>query len=445
MLSFLRRFTHGHLRGALIGSALSLASKLATAGLGFGITILIARKFGAAGSGTWVLCNTILMMAGYVVLCGLDIGTTRAIAVYRAGEEWSKARAWAWTGVIVVGSLGALVSVGIWLGLEPLAKALKEGPEFVSVMGILCLGILSSAMVRLIGGLLRGFSQFVAAEVLESAVVPFCIGVTALTVGLNSLEQAAYIYSAAMLAAATVGFVIWSFLLAGRGKPSAPLMPRLALTQSLPLAGAVLATLATPWTMTLFLARFASTADIGIFRVGIQFSLLLSFLLGAVETGMSPQVAALYSQGKLHELLNATKQMTLLLILGGGGFSMILIIFAPQLLGLLGPEFPRGATAMRILLCGQILKLLSGPVGSYMVMTGLGHRSFLNAIGGAIAVLVLCAALIPFLGVEGAAIAGAMSTFVRYFGDTYVLWRVHGIFLPLGYAKPDATSLPKPA
>src|SRR4051812_13771544 len=36
MLSFLRRFTHGHLRGALIGSALSLASKLATAGLGFG-------------------------------------------------------------------------------------------------------------------------------------------------------------------------------------------------------------------------------------------------------------------------------------------------------------------------------------------------------------------------------------------------------------------------
>ena len=65
--------------------------------------------------------------------------------------------------------------------------------------------------------------------------------------------------------------------------------------------------------------------------------------------------------------------------------------------------------------------------------------------GGAIAVLVLCAVLIPFLGVEGAAIAGAMSTFVRYFGDTYVLWRVHGIFLPMGYAKPDAELATKPA
>jgi O-antigen/teichoic acid export membrane protein len=435
MLSFLRRFTQGHLRGAVIGSALSLASKLATAGLGFGVTVLIAHKFGATGSGTWVLGQTFLMIAGYLCLCGLDVGTVRAIAVYRAAEQWAAARSWAWTGMMVVLGFGTLVSLALWAGLGLLARALREGPEFVSVMSILCLAIVSTGVMRLTGGLLRGLSRFTLAEVLEGAVVPTTLGITAFTVGLHSLQQMAMIYVGATLVSAVVGFSIWLVLLGDKGRPAEPLMPRKALTSSLPLMGTVMATLATPWIMTLFLARFADTAEVGIFRVGVQFSLLLSFLLAAVESGMSPQIAALHSQGKLHELLGATKQMTGLLVILGGLPSMVLIIFAPQLLGLLGPEFPAGATAMRILLAGQVLKLLSGPVGSYMVMTGLGRMSLWNAINSAIVVLVLCAILVPLVGIEGAAIAGAMSTLVRYVTATVVLWRVHGIFLPLGIVR----------
>ncbi|HEX5378155.1 MAG TPA: oligosaccharide flippase family protein [Phenylobacterium sp.] len=435
MLSFVRKFSQGHLRGALIGSVVSLASKLATAGLGFGVTILIARRFGAAGSGTWVLASTLLAIVGYVCTCGLDYSTTRAIAVYRAAGRWSAARAWGWTSLGIILALGVPVSLGVWAALEPLARALKEGPEFVALMGVLCLSIITSALSRLVGGLLRGLSRFALAEILESALVPVALGVCAFTVGLHSLVQVAWIYSAATLVSVLCGLAIWFVVLGDKGRPADPLMPREAMTRSLPLAGTVLATLATPWIMTLFLARFADAADVGIFRVGVQFSLLLSFLLTAVETGMSPQIAALHSQGKLHDLLGATKQMTLLLVVLGGVPSMILIVFAPQLLSLLGPEFPAGATAMRILLAGQVLKLLSGPVGSYMVMTGLGRMSLWNAVNSAIVVLVLCALLIPLMGIEGAAIAGAMSTVVRYFTATVVLWRVHGIFLPLGLAK----------
>lgn len=435
MLSFLRRFTQGHLRSAMIGSALSLASKLATAGLGFGVTILIAREFGASGSGTWVLGMTFLMIAGYVSLCGLDVGTVRAIAVYRAAERWAGARAWGWTGLAIILVIAPLVSLALWASLGPLAKALKEGPEFIGVMSILCLAIVSTAIMRLSGGLLRGLSRFTTAEFLEGAVVPTSLGVTAFTVGLHSLQQMAMVYVAATFASAVAGFTIWMVLLAGRGKPAEPLMPRQALISSLPLAGTVLALLGTPWIMTLVLARYADTADVGIFRVCVQFSLLLSFLLSAVESGMSPQIAALHSQGKLHELLSATKQMTLLLVVVGGGASMILIIFAPLLLSVLGPEFPAGATAMRILLVGQILKLLSGPVGSYLVMTGLGRMSLWNSINSAIVVFITCMVLVPLIGIEGAAIAGAMSTLVRYVTATIVLWRVHGIFLPLGILK----------
>ena len=62
---------------------------------------------------------------------------------------------------------------------------------------------------------------------------------------------------------------------------------------------------------------------------------------------------------------------------------------------------------------------------------------FSALVVSAIVVLVLSALLIPFLGIEGAAIAGAMSTVVRYVTATVVLWRVHGIFLPLGLRRAD--------
>ena len=437
MQSFLRRLTEGHLRGALIGSIASLASKLTTAGIGFGVTILIARRFGATGSGVWVLGTTILMIAASISVCGLDYSTTRAIAVYRSAERWGAARGWAWTSMGIILTTGLVTSVGVWSGAGLIGRAFNEGAEFIGVLGILSLGIITTAILRLVGGLLRGLSRFALAEMMEGALVPATLAVCAFTVGLHSLAQVAKIFVGASAVASLLGFGVWLVLLGQRGRPAELPPVRQTLTQSLPLAGTVLATLATPWIMTLFLARFSNSADVGVFRVGLQFSLLLSFLLTAVETGMSPQIAALHSQGKLKDLLGATRQMTAILVVLGGIPSLILIVFAPQFLSILGPEFPQGATAMRILLAGQVLKLLSGPVGSYLVMTGLGRMSLINAINSAIVVLVLSALLIPILGIEGAAIAGAMSTVVRYVTATVVLWRVHGIFLPLGLSKAE--------
>ena len=45
-----RRFADPHLRAALAGSMVSLATKLTAAVAGVVLTFLIARRFGAAGS-----------------------------------------------------------------------------------------------------------------------------------------------------------------------------------------------------------------------------------------------------------------------------------------------------------------------------------------------------------------------------------------------------------
>lgn len=427
--------TDRHLRQALLGSIVTLSTKLTTAGLGFGVTVLIARQFGATGSGVWALAITFLMIAGNLSLCGLDYGSTRAISVYRTQDLWPQIRAWTLTALAILGSVGAAISLIMWLSADSLGSHFGEGNDFAPILKILCLAIIPYSALRLLGGMLRGLRKFAMAELLEGIFIPSALTLLALTVGFQSLGQLASVYVAGAAVGAAVGLGAWFVIMGDQGRPSAPLVPREALRRSLPLAGAVLVLLASPWMMTLFLAKYATTAEVGVLRVVLQFTVLLGFLLTAAETSLSPQIAALHSQHKLKELLNSTKKMTLLLSVAGGAPALALIIFAEPLLALLGPEFPSGATAMRILIVGQMVNLATGPVGSFMAMTGLEKQSFRNALVGTTIVVVICALLAPSLGITGAAIAGAASAIYRNLALSVIIWRRHGLILPLGIAR----------
>ncbi|HLZ75559.1 MATE family efflux transporter [Phenylobacterium sp.] len=435
MISLRRRLTDGHLSAALAGSLVSLTTKLAAAAAGVALTFLVARRFGAAGSGAWVLANTILSIAGYVALCGLDYGSTRAIAIYKAAGRWGMARAWTWTGILIVLVVGGAVTALTRLASPLIASALSENATSATVMTIMSFAIIPYAAIRLAVGSFRAVRRFAIADALESGVIPALLASLMLALNIQRLDEVARGYVAVAAIAAAGGLLGWFAILQGKSGAREPLMPREALVRSVPLGGTVLASLASPWIVTLFLAHFATTAEVGVYRVALQFALLLGFLLTAVETGLSPQIAALHSQNKLTELSNSAKQMTLLLLLVGGIPCLALLVFSGFFLSILGPEFPQGATAMRILIAAQLFSLATGPVGSFMVMTGLERTSFRNAIIGTGIVLTLGLLLIPHFGIVGAAIASGSATVFRNTAATVVVWRRHGLFLPLGIVR----------
>lgn len=441
MRAIQRLMADGHLRSALLASMASLATKLAAAAAGVLLTFLVARRFGAAGSGAWVLSTTILTIAGYICLCGLDYSTTRAVAIHRAAGQWAAVRSWTWTGLLIIACVGAPLTFAVHQVSPWLARSLSEGPLFAALMQTMALAIAPYAIIRFSAGAFRGARRFALADGLDSGVVSAGLAVSILVLDLQRLGDIANAYIAISAFAAAAGFAGWIASLRGQPGGTDPLAPREALVRSLPLAGTVLATLASPWIVTLFLAKFATITEVGVYRVALQFALLLGFLLNAAETGLSPQIAALHSQSKLNELSNAAKRITGLLMLLGGLPALILLLFAGWFLSIMGPEFPQGATAMRILIAAQIFNLATGPVGTFMVMTGLGRHSFWNALAGTALVLALSVLLVPWLGTAGAAIASAAATVFRNAVATVIVWRVHGLFLPLGIIRPVA---PKP-
>jgi O-antigen/teichoic acid export membrane protein len=429
------RFADAHLRAALTGSVVSLTTKLTAAAAGVVLTFVVARRFGAAGSGAWVLGNTILAIAGYVALCGLDYGSTRAIAIYRAEERWSTARAWTWTAILIVLTMGGLMTVAIQLASPWIGSALSESPIAERVIATLSFAIIPYAVLRFVAGCFRGVRSFAVGDALETGVVPALLVITMLVLDIRRLGDAANAFVAVDFIAMGLGLLGWLAVLRAKPPGRAPLMPKEALVRSVPVGGTVLASLASPWIVTLFLGHVATTAEVGVYRVALQFALLLGFLLTAVEAALSPQIAALHSQNKLADLSNSAKRMTLLLLAVGGIPCLALLLFTGFFLSVFGPEFPQGATAMRILIAAQIFNLATGPVGSFMIMTGQERASFRNAIIGTGLVFVLGILLIPRFGTVGAAVASGSSMVFRNAAATVIVWRRLGLFLPLGIVR----------
>lgn len=429
------RFADTHLRAALAGSVVSLATKLAAATAGMALTFVVARRFGAAGSGAWVLGNTILAIAGYVALCGLDYGSTRAIAIYKAAERWATARSWTWTAILIVLTMGGLMTVAVRLASPWIGSALSESPTAERVISTLSFAIIPYALLRFAAGCFRGVRRFAIGDALETGLVPALLVVTMLVFNIQRLENAAYAFVVVAFIALGMGLLGWLAIL--RDKPAGrdPLMPKEALVRSVPVGGTVLASVASPWIVTLFLGHAAATAEVGVYRVALQFALLLGFLLTAVEAALSPQIAALHSQDKLADLSNSAKRMTLLLLAVGGIPCLALLLFPGFFLSILGPEFPQGATAMRILIAAQMFNLATGPVGSFMIMTGQERASFRNAIIGTALVFVFGLLLIPRFGTVGAALASASATVFRNAAATAIVWWRLGLFLPLGIVR----------
>jgi O-antigen/teichoic acid export membrane protein len=93
-----------------------------------------------------------------------------------------------------------------------------------------------------------------------------------------------------------------------------------------------------------------------------------------------------------------------------GGIGLFIFILRVPLLSIFGEAFEAASTVLAILVFGQAINALTGPVGIIMVMTG--HHDQVSRIVGFSAALnvVLNAALIPAWGIEGAAVATVITT-----------------------------------
>jgi O-antigen/teichoic acid export membrane protein len=184
---------------------------------------------------------------------------------------------------------------------------------------------------------------------------------------------------------------------------------------------------------TILVGYFEDPTRTGLFGAVVQLAPFVSLGLVSFTKIFSPVIADLWERGDLAELKNTFKTVSKWVFSIGLPVFIVLMVFAPSLLSVFGPEFAEAATTLRVMAVGQIINVVVGPLGYLLAMTGRQKLNLANAVALAIVNVALNIVMIPKWGIAGAGLAGTISVVVINFVRLIQVKRIYG-FTPF---RPD--------
>lgn len=413
-----RLASQGDLRRQLTTNALgTLLLNLSSRLLILLVSILLARWLGADGYGIYVSAMAVFVLTSVPTTLGLPTLVIRLLASYRVHDEWGLMHGLLRrTNQLVIALSVVIASVGaatIWLLSERL------GAEQVQTLWWAMALLPVSAVAALRSAALRGLHHVVLAQLPESLIRPIVFIAllllwTLLAVRWDWVASADVAMGLRVAATAVaLGFAVW------------------ALRQRLPAA----ITNAAPGYDTGYWARSAGpllflggmgvintqmdvfmlavlqdTRAAGIYQAASRGALLVTFSLTVINLAIEPSISRLYASADIRRLQRIATLGARIALAVAIPVTLILALFGTPILGtVFGSEFERGALAMTILCIGQVVWAATGSATQILNMTGHEKDAAWGMGIGSITNLSLNAILIPFWGIEGAAIATSLS------------------------------------
>ena len=147
----------------------------------------------------------------------------------------------------------------------------------------------------------------------------------------------------------------------------------------------------------------------GIYGIAARISIIISFGLFAINTVIAPKISRLFTEKKIKNLKLLLFRTSRLNLFISCLLLLIIILFNNEILNIFGVEYTRGGVALIILCIGQLINVATGSVGVLMTMTGLESITAKIILFSIVLNIILNSILILYLGIDGAAIATAVT------------------------------------
>ena len=399
-----------HMHEVIEKGAIVFLLRIVGTGLLFVANVVIARLFGAQGTGIYYLALTVTTVAAVIGRFGLDNALLRFIATSADQNEWGKVKGAYRQSMTLAASLSLLVTAAVF-GLAPwIASTVFLEPSLVSLLRLMSLSIAPTALVFLHAEALKALKKPVLATVVQA------IGISLLNLLLIlplsrvlGLPGLAVAYLATQSLLLIVARALWQYVTPKTRKIRGAFDFRLLVKTSWPLFWVASMSMVMQWTDTIMLGIWASAAEVGVYGAAVRTAMLTGFVLVAVNSIVAPKFAAMYAQSDIEGLEKLAQSAARLMAALAFPMLLAFTIFPSWVLSLFGTEFTQGALALAILAVGQFVNVVTGSVGYLLMMTGHERLMQYNLMASALANVLLNIVLIPPFGIIGAALATSVT------------------------------------
>ena len=164
-----------------------------------------------------------------------------------------------------------------------------------------------------------------------------------------------------------------------------------------------------PWADVLLVGWLVTDQTARIYGGAARFIQAGLVVDAALRVVVSPQFSSLLHQDKKEQVRELYMTATMWLVLVASPIYVVLAVFSPVFLQILGPEFAAGQTALTVLAVAMAVTFLAGNIHSLLIMSG---RSGWAAVNKAIVLginIVGNLLVVPRFGIAGAAMVWAAS------------------------------------
>lgn len=405
-------------RGIAWAGAVNLVGGVAGSIVGLLLAALVGRKLGTDGTGTYFLVVAVFMIVSNVAELGADTGLARYVSAARATGRLGDVPHLVRTAVRPV-LLGAIVVVVVSAGVMHASPHLFDGltPGFV----VIAAGVATmSSLLAVMLSLSRGLGDVLVYPLLQNIVLPLLrlIGVFVVVSAGGGVAAVLTAWLAPVPAVLVLATVIGVIMMIRRVGPVSvgqlpPSERRRASREfwSFSAARGVSAAveISLEWVDVIIVGVLTTPEAAGIYAVVTRCARAGEVVQQAARIAVGPQISAALARGDVDEARDIYGLVTTAMIWLAWPFFIVLAIFGDAVLSLFGPGFDAGAESLAILALAMGLATAAGTVQTILLMGGRSSWQLADKSLALVLNVALNLAFVPMWGIEGAALAWAVT------------------------------------
>ena len=397
----------------LSGTSQNLVGIVVAALATFGAQVLMTNTLGPEGFGIVTVVTQAAFVLSFATRSGMDMAVLRDVAVEAGVQRWERIRTPVARAVAIGAFVSGFVALVGWLAADQVRSMFSIDPDGGRwVVEAAAIGLPFLALANIWLSATRGL------KIMRYTLYVFWAGqpllwLLLMVAGWQLSEtnwMSVLAYSLSWVLASLAAAYFWRR--ESKAWEVAPMEPG-AMSKLFKYAGprapAALFSQLLFWTDLFVLTRYASDTDVGVYSAALRAGQVIVLFLTSVSLMFSPFVADLHNRGETQRLDKLFKSLTRWTLAATMPVFLLLLVAPGPALRIFGAEFSAGQTALLILLAGQFINIATGSVGFVLIMVGRTGWDLVVYAGSLALNLGLAFWLCPRYGMEGAAIANAVT------------------------------------
>lgn len=392
----------------IVHSFIALFLRVGGAGISFLMNVVVARYLGASEAGYFFLAISITTLVASIGRIGADQTVMRFVSIHASKEEWPEVNAvmrkmlsWTYLPLLFLSAIFCFFA-------GPISVNIFHKPDLEWPLFWTSLAMPFFAGYNVLGMALQAIRKVGPSVTVLKIITPLFLILFIFIQHTQDSVFASIFYGIACFINLACGYLWWqkytpkkvkkvSYDSTTLWKSSGPIWVSSIMNQ------------VALWSGQLVAGIYVSSQDVAQLAVARNITILITFILVAVNNVSSPRIATMWHNGQITKLKNYVRNTTWLMTLIAIPVTILVWFFPGFIMSFFGKGFSGGIWLLRILALGQLVSVITGTVANMLVMCGfekdLRNIRILNGILSVILVFILT----PIYGAIGSALATAIS------------------------------------